>query len=64
MFKFPIVDLVIILAGVFLAWGFAWKAHWHFEHEMYGKAIRYLMLAVAMLTIAVCECIFTTPYAP
>ena len=61
MFKFPIVDLLIIICGVFLAWGFAWKAHWYINNEHYLKAIQYILLSLTMLGIAFAEAYFTTP---
>jgi len=61
MFKFPIVDLVIIICGVSLAWGFAWKAHWCLNHEHYLRGIQYILLSLTMLGIAVAEAYFINP---
>lgn len=57
MSNFPIVDLMIILFGVMLAWVFAWKAHHSYTYEHYKEFAFYTFMVVMLLIAVVAEAI-------
>jgi hypothetical protein len=55
------LDLFIILFGVLMAWGCAWKAHYHFEAEDYIRATSYVVIVIILLVMVVVEALRVTP---
>ncbi len=61
MCKYQMLDLFIILFGVLMAWGCAWKAHYHFEAEDYIRATSYVVIVIILLIMVVVEALRVTP---
>lgn len=55
MSKLQIVDMLIILFGVSMAWVCAWKAHHHYQLENHMRSAFYITLVIALLIVVFVE---------
>ncbi len=61
MSKYQLIDMLIILFGVSMAWVCAWKSKFSFDMEEYERGVVYAVLVIVLLVIVFAEVFLVAP---